>query len=134
MITILWLIFLFLFQFGFFLWLFGSQLIYCQLLIFFGWINQYFSCGVFGPRFVRILHQKFFNAIKSSWKNPINWIFVLNFWIISYYDKTTNIFVCLFCIVNTLFNILLICLNVGFGISTIFMYFSFLLNYFFLNY
>ena len=38
----------------------------------------------------------------------------------SYHDKTTNIFVGLFCDVNTLLNILSTWLNVGFGISTIF--------------
>ena len=36
------------------------------------------------------------------------------------YDKTTNVFEGLFHAVNTLLSILLPCLNVGLGISTIF--------------
>ena len=52
-------LFLFLFQFGLGFLLFDSQLIYCLLLIFFGKKINIFSCGVFSPSFVCILHQNY---------------------------------------------------------------------------
>ena len=112
----------------------GSKLIYCQLLNFFGQINQYFHSWSFRSEVCLWSLSKFSNAIESSWRNPLKRFLSLIFESFHVNNKMINLFVGLFCDVNALLNILLTCLSVCFFYINHFCVIKFFIKLFFLNY
>ena len=89
---------------------FSSQLIYYQLLNFFGQMNQYFHFWSFRSEVCSWSLSKFSNAIESSWRNPLIGFLSLIFESFNANNKIINLVVGLFHDVNVLLNILA-CLN-----------------------